>query len=179
MASGLLSRIFVTTMAILLTGSLLGCTISTPEPSPTPEPTPIPATLTPEPLPTATTAACEPSPIQNSDIGFPEIQATLNSANSAGEVWALLFFNQAIAEQELKIVWKVAGAEGDLTVEARGEDGTVLSPIWGPEMHEGSNWDRPGAEWGTGFNFPSPGCWTLTATRGAVAGAMGLEVLPP
>jgi hypothetical protein len=97
---------------------------------------------------------------------------------SEGEVWALLFFDKAQAEQELKIVWKITGTDGELTVQARGEDGTVLSPVWGPEAHEGSNWNRPGDEWGTGFNFPEPGCWTLTATRGDITGEISLEVPP-
>jgi hypothetical protein len=127
-------------------------------------------------LPTATAAVCQPSEIQSSEIGFPEIQATLSSE---GEVWALLFFDKAQAEQELKIVWKITGEGGNVTVEARHEDGTVVSPVWGPEQHEGSNWNRPGNEWGTGFNFPKPGCWILAATRGTITGTIGLEVLSP
>lgn len=176
MASKLLYKFLKTLIAILLMGFLLGCTALAPAPSPTPEPSPIPATSTPDPLPSAMAAVCVPSHIQNSDIGFSEIQGTMSPD---GEVWALLFFGKAQTEQELKIVWKVTGEGGKVTVEARHADGTVVSPIWGPEIHEGSNWNRPGNEWGTGFNFPKPGCWTLTATRGTITGEIRLEVLSP
>lgn len=39
-----------------------------------------------------------------------------------------------------------------------------LEPVWGPEEHMGSNWNRAGSEWGTGFRFPSPGCWQVVVT---------------
>ncbi len=94
-----------------------------------------------------------------------------------GELWALLFFGRAYIEEELKIVWRMTGADEQFIVEGRHEDGTAVAPIWGPEQHGGSNWERPGDEWGTGFNFPKPGCWTLTATSGATAGEIYLDVL--
>lgn len=99
--------------------------------------------------------------------------------HSDGTVWALLFFGAAHAEEELKIVWRVTGTDEELVVEARHEDGTLVSPIWGPEAHESSSWNRPGGEWGTGFNFPKPGCWTLTATRGTTIGEIRLDILAP
>jgi hypothetical protein len=176
MASKLLYNFFKTLTVILIAGSLISCTAlaPTPEPIATPSPAPEPSP-TPAPSVTPTLAACEPSEIQASEIGFSEIQGTMRSD---GEVWALLFFDKARTDQELKIVWKITATDEEFTVQARHEDGTVISPVWGPEAHEGSNWNRPGDEWGTGFNFPEPGCWTLTATRGDITGEISLEVSP-
>jgi hypothetical protein len=144
---------------ILMMGGLAGCTALT-RPS--------------EPLPTATVAACQPSPIQTSPTGFSEIQGTMHSD---GELWALVFFGKAHAQEEVKIVWRITGT-GTFTAQARHEDGTLISPVWGPEAHGDSNWERPGLEWGTGFNFPKPGCWTLTVALGATKGDIWLEVFP-
>jgi hypothetical protein len=97
---------------------------------------------------------------------------------SAGELWALLFFDKAQANKEQKIVWRITGTGTQFEVIARHEDGTIIHPIWGPALHGSSTWERPGDEWGTGFNFPKPGCWTLTATLGATTGEIRLEVAP-
>jgi hypothetical protein len=97
---------------------------------------------------------------------------------SDGELWALLFFEKAQTTAEVKIVWRMTGTDELFTVQGRHDDGTVILPSWGPEYHEGSNWDRPGDEWGTGFQFPKSGCWTLTATRGTASGEIRLNVLP-
>ncbi len=126
--------------------------------------------------PIATRPACQPSLAQPSKNGFPEIQATMKSA---GEIWALLFFDKAQAKKDEKIVWRITGKGKQFDIKAQHEDGTIIHPIWGPEYHGSSNWERPGDEWGTGFNFPKPGCWTLTATLGATTGEIRLEVLAP
>ena len=133
------------------------------------------AACAPSPAPTATESACQPSVIQTSTDRPPEIQATIQST---GEVWALLFFDQAQVGQDEKIVWRITGAGQPFKIEARHTDGTVIQPIWGPEYHTSSSWERPGMEWGTGFNFPKPGCWTLTATLGATVGEIRLQVAP-
>ena len=139
-------------------------------------PTPERRTVTPAPLtPTATQPACQPSVAQPSKNGFPEIQGTMKSA---GELWALLFFDKAQANQEEKIVWRITGTGKQFDIFAQHEDGTIIHPTWGPDYHGGSNWERPGDEWGTGFNFPKPGCWTLTVTLGATTGEIRLDVAP-
>jgi hypothetical protein len=97
---------------------------------------------------------------------------------SAGELWALLFFDKAQVNQEEKIVWRITGTGKQFDIYAQHTDGTIIHPIW-TTYHGGSNWDRPGDEWGTGFNFPEPGCWTLTVTRGATTGDIRLAVLAP
>jgi hypothetical protein len=136
-------------------------------------PTPDRRAVTPaQPTPLATPPACQPSLAQPSKTGFPEIQGTMKSA---GELWALLFFDKARANKEAKIVWRITGT-GQFDIFAQHEDGTIIHPIWGPEFHGSSNWERPGDEWGTGFNFPKPGCWTLTVTLGETTGEIRLDV---
>jgi hypothetical protein len=122
-----------------------------------------------------TSEPCRPSGIQETTFGFPEIRGDMHSD---GELWALLFFGKAFAGQELKIVWRIRGGEGTPTVRAALDDGTTSGPIWGPEFHDSSTWERPGDEWGTGFNLPRPGCWTFTAALGDTTGEIRLEVLP-
>jgi hypothetical protein len=118
---------------------------------------------------------CQVSPIQPSKNAFPEARGLMKTG---GEMWALMFFDQAHVKREEKIVWRITGTGTQFSVQAKHEDGTVILPTWGPDYHgRGSNWDRPGEEWGTGFNFPKPGCWTLTVTRGATIGEIRLEVL--
>jgi hypothetical protein len=98
---------------------------------------------------------------------------------SDGEMWALLFFDEAHAKEDEKIVWRITGAGEDFTARAQNEHGTIISPIWGPDYHESSTWERPDEEWGTGFNFPEPGCWRLIVTHGTTTGEIRLDVLAP
>jgi len=129
----------------------------------------------PASTPIGTTPACHESQVQPSKVDFPEAKGTMKSG---GEMWALFFFDHAKANQEEKIVWRITGIGTQFSVQAKHENGTIILPIWGPDYHgRGSNWDRPGEEWGTGFNFPEPGCWTLTVTRGSTIGEIHLEVL--
>jgi hypothetical protein len=134
------------------------------------------ANTSPEATPTSTQPACQPSKIQTSKNKFPEIQGTMKSD---GEMWALLFFDIAHANEDKKIVWRITGAGEEFHVQAQNEDGMIILPIWGPEYHGGSSWHRPGDEWGTGFNFPEAGCWALTVTRGVTKGEITLNVLAP
>jgi hypothetical protein len=124
-------------------------------------------------LGTETPAVCQPSKIQVSENEFHEIQADMKSD---GEIWALLFFETARANEDAKIVWRITGEVDTFEAQAQSEDGLVLTPIW-KEYHGGSNWQRPGQEWGTGFNFPAPGCWTITVRRGETTGTISLDVL--
>jgi hypothetical protein len=123
-----------------------------------------------------TSPACQPSKIHRYPNAFPEIQGKMDSD---GELWALLFFDKAQAGKDLKIVWRMTGSGEQFSIQAKHEDGTTVSPIWGPEYHGGSSWHRPGEEWGTGFNFPKAGCWTLTVTRGSTIGHIFLDVATP
>lgn len=122
-----------------------------------------------------TQTTCQPSPILKSKNDFLEIQGSMKSD---GEMWALLFFETARTNEDQKIVWRITGECDQFHAQAQSEDGILLTPIWA-EYHGGSNWQRPGQEWGTGFNFPEPGCWKITVTRGETTGEIALEVLGP
>lgn len=101
-----------------------------------------------------------------------EVRAVAKGA----EVWALLFAMVPFEHgRDVKIVWRMTGT-GPLTVTAELPDGTRAKRTFGPEEHGGSTWQRPGDEWGTGFNFPKPGCWRLTATRTVGSGYIDLPV---
>jgi hypothetical protein len=125
---------------------------------------------------TETQTACQPSKSKKSKNEFLEIRGNMKSE---GEMWALLFFDTAHANEDEKIVWRITGTGAEFHVQAQSEDDTIIPPIWGPEYHGGSNWERPGAEWGTGFNFPKPGCWKITVTRGETTGEIVPDVLMP
>jgi hypothetical protein len=161
MTSKLLSKFLIMLIAIIIIGIMSGCT-ALKSPS--------------ESLTTATPAVCNSSLMQPSKNDFPEIQGTMSTE---GEMWALLLFDKGHAKEELKIVWRITGSGKDFTVQAKNEDGIVAGPIWGPIDHGGSSWDRPGYEWGTGFNLPEPGCWTFTVTRGTTVGEIRLNILAP
>lgn len=96
-------------------------------------------------------------------------------AGDGATLWALFFQGVVTAGQEIKVVWRMTGS-GDFSVSATGPDGTVVRPVWGPEAHTGSNWARPGDEWGTGWVFPTAGCWTVNARRTSGSGYLVLRV---
>ena len=81
------------------------------------------------------------------------------------------------AGKDLKIVIRMTGS-GPLHIAAHGPHGQVVHTIWGPEAHGGSTWNRPGDEWGTGWQFPAPGCWRIHATRHHARSNIWLSVVP-
>ncbi|AVT38983.1 hypothetical protein [Plantactinospora sp. BB1] len=98
-------------------------------------------------------------------------------ADTGHSFWALLFPRggpSLHSGREEKIVWRMTGS-GSFSVQATGPDGVTVEPVWGPTRHDGSTWTRPGDEWGTGWNFPAAGCWTVRASRSS--GATGSLVL--
>jgi hypothetical protein len=101
--------------------------------------------------------------------------AELQGNGEGVTLWALFFGPRVIANQEMKIVWRMTGS-GALTMTAEGPGGRLVKPAWGPEEHGGSNYNRPGDEWGTGWVFPQAGCWTITATRGSDRARLALRV---
>jgi hypothetical protein len=104
---------------------------------------------------------------------MPELQGSGDGAT----LWALFFPTSPLltAGQEIKVAWRMTGS-GDLSISATGPGGRVVKPVWGPEPHGGSNWAEPGAEWGTGWVFPTAGCWTINAKRAVGAGRLVLRV---
>lgn len=114
------------------------------------------------------------------------VEAGANSA-AGHEVWAL-FFNTWLlgpgepvripVDEEVKIVWRSTG-EGVFAIEANGPGTETIDAVWGPDHHDSSNWDRPGDEWGTGWIFPTIGCWSFDVSHGDQAAQMVAEVFTP
>ncbi|MFY1673195.1 hypothetical protein ACN27G_25050 [Plantactinospora sp. WMMB334] len=129
---------------------------------------------------TATAPAADPAPTCTTPVeppeGPPEVQGVANAGNS---FWGLLFPRggpELRAGRDEKIVWRMTGS-GSFGIRATGPGGANLGPVWGPVEHGGSSWTRPGDEWGTGWNFPTAGCWTLRANRsGGATGSVVLRV---
>ncbi len=119
---------------------------------------------------------CQPAtPVANSPVG-PEAHGRATHA----QLWALIMASERIpvkveAKQGVKIVWRMTGS-GDFHIAAYSPSGGQIAPDWGPDEHGGSNWARPGDEWGVGFTFPTPGCWDIHVTRDNAAGDVWLDV---
>jgi len=75
---------------------------------------------------------------------------------------------------QIKMVWRVTG-EGGLSIHAVGPDGATITPDWGPEVHSGSNWHRPGG--GTGWTFPTRGCRRFEINRGSSIATLDVGVV--
>jgi hypothetical protein len=76
----------------------------------------------------------------------------------------------------VKIVWRITGS-GFFDIVALGPHGMKVPPSQGPTRHLGSNWNRPGDEWGTVFTFPVAGCWDLHVTRDNAFGDVWLKIV--
>jgi hypothetical protein len=115
-----------------------------------------------------------PSPI-NSRAGLPEVQGTSDGL----DMWGLLMAgdrdSRLHANEEVKIVWRITG-RGDLRLTSTAPDGRTHPLEWGPSFHSGSNYTRPGDEWGAGYRFTEPGCWTLEAMRGRASAKVWLVI---
>ncbi|HLJ67268.1 MAG TPA: hypothetical protein VKX16_07890 [Chloroflexota bacterium] len=88
--------------------------------------------------------------------------------------------SQVIATSDpTKIVFRVTG-HGPLAITAIGPGGQVRAPDW-LEAHDGSSLDGvvPGDEWGSGWTFPSNGCWDLHAVRDGIQGDIYFETAVP
>ena len=61
---------------------------------------------------------------------------------------------------------------GDFALHATDANGNVIPTLGTPQPHglNGSNWNHPGYEVGTGFNFPHSGCWNIHVARSDVEG---------
>jgi len=149
----------------MLLGS--GCTSqSSPPPPPQPPPSIAPSSDV------VANAACQRT-LKFNPGEFPEF---MGKSNSSTTLYGLLFTNYPIpAGREVKIAWRMNGS-GHVRFTATGPSGQHIAPTRGPELHMGSNWHRPGDEWGTGFRFPVGGCWTVRVTRGTTAATASLLV---
>jgi len=132
---------------------------------------------------------CEPAVFATADPN-PDARA---STSDDIDVWGLFYpptFDDIVGQpveiqlpgpdsplnNDAKVVWRATG-EGEFSITAAGPNGQVVPPVW-VDKHLGSLWDRPGEEWGTGWDFPEAGCWTFTIVRGDDEAEISIEVLP-
>lgn len=164
--------------AIMLLGS--ACTSQGSSPLPAAQPSPPASTTpaTPQPSPNTsptTTLVAEadcPRTLEPASIGLPEFKG---HSESSVTLYGLLFARYPLpAGQVSKIAWRMTGS-GNMRFAATGPRGQRIAPAWAT-LHYGSSWHRPGEEWGTGFRFPAPGCWTVRVTRGTSAATASLLV---
>jgi hypothetical protein len=125
----------------------------------------------------------------STDVGFSAPLASACAALPAqtplaevkgSRLWALVFAPLPIkARTDTKIVWRMGG-HGAFHIEAKTTDGTGAQLTFGPEAHGGSTWYVPNTdEWGTGFIFPSAGCWRVHAWRDGSTGDVFFNIVEP
>jgi hypothetical protein len=114
---------------------------------------------------------CVPSTLVESGTGLAEVRG------EGAEAWALLWQSPPwTVDQAVKVVWRMPGS-GDLNVSAVGPEGEIIKPLSGPTRHLGSNWERPGDEWGTFFALPSEGCWRMEVRRSDAISAVSVAAV--
>lgn len=112
--------------------------------------------------------------VANPAASFPELRG---ESASGLAFFALDFGSYPVhAATETKFAWHVTGA-GPLSLVAISPTGQRVDPAWGPEPHTGSNWRRPGDEWGAGFRFPAAGCWVVRAMRRSSVATVAIKVV--
>jgi hypothetical protein len=153
-------------LALAIPLALVACT---PQPGP-PTASPTPSRTYSVPSTTGPTAAACPETAS----GVPNAR---QGSGRGVEMWVLIFNTEAEihAKKELKVVVRFTGPE-DTVITAIGPSGSVVTPVWGPEYHGGSNFEHPGSEFGTGWVFPAAGCWTLHAVNSDGVGELTLRV---
>jgi len=132
------------------------------------------------------TAAPTPSS-PSSPVGFSAPLASACEALPAqtplaevkgSHLWALVFGPLPIrANAETKIVWRMSG-RGAFNIAAKTTNGTTAQLTFGPEPHVTSSWYIPNTdEWGTGFIFPTAGCWRVHAWRDDSSGDVFFHIV--
>ena len=103
----------------------------------------------------------------------PDVLVEVRGIAQQGQLWALVFDRVPLPiVRKVKIAWRMAGA-GSLRLLALGKHEQVVRP-YDLIRHGGSNWHRPGDEWGAFFVLPSAGCWDIRARRGSLTGDVWL-----
>lgn len=115
----------------------------------------------------------------------------VTTATDGSEVWAFFYMQPGVApgdpvmivvEGATKIRWRIPDDGDPLSepaepvIDAVGPGGLVIGPVDDPFFHSGSDWDRPGDEWGTGWEFPVPGCWTIRVESGGATAEISIDV---
>jgi hypothetical protein len=130
---------------------------------------------------------CAPSSPRNTDTTTPFARSELFGTAVGAQLWVLagsagtslsdasLAVLQGVIGKEEKIIFRMTSGVPK-TFFAVAPNGSRVPPIWGPDPHLGSNWNRPGAEWGAGFVFTQPGCWQIHAASPPAVGDVWLSV---
>lgn len=108
----------------------------------------------------------ESSAISSNDNQRPKANV-LSTSSSNGWAAGLLFLKREPpirSGDEVKIVWHITG-EGPLSLQYFDPNGAERALTFGPTEHLGSSFDRPGDEWGAGFQFDRKGCWHIRLSR--------------
>jgi hypothetical protein len=120
---------------------------------------------------------CRPASPVSRTPGFPEVEGTSERVQMWGLIMAAGPDNPLRVNEQVKIVWRMTGS-GPLHLVSIGPDGRTHPLQWGPDPHLSSTYKRPGDEWGAGYLFTQPGCWTLRATRGTATASVWLNIGP-
>jgi hypothetical protein len=111
--------------------------------------------------------------------GGTEYQAQVTPATE--QVWlyseGLTAIGAPPVQRQYKLLWRATGS-GDLLIYADGPSGRQIQPSQGPISHfrGTAQWGRPGSEWGSGWDFPVPGCWWFHIYRKSVAARLPITV---
>ena len=148
------TRASIVAVAVLSAAPMASCTADA-------DPAPSPSVTEADLGPLGAADCTPPSP----SLG-PEVQGT----GSAGVTAYGLTFGpdpDAITGDgsTVKMAVRMTGS-GELVVHLIAPDGAERPLDWGPEVHGGSNFRRPGDEWGIGFSADAPGCWQIAFERG-------------
>ena len=161
--------------SLVVAVAVAGCeTASAPAPSSAPEVGAKSESATGTVVAAGVPSRCSASPTIPWEEGS-ELTEVRGSAQGA-ELWALIFGRVPLrAEEEAKISFRMTGSD-PLKLVALGPDGEPVFPRQGPRKHLGSDWERPGEEWGSTFVLPKSGCWRIMVSRGAESGYVSLMV---
>ena len=122
----------------------------------------------------ASPGSCPASPIVMTAAG-PEV----HGAGHGASLFGLIMVTRPLpirAGEDVKIVWRMTG-QGSLRLGVVSPGGATARPTWGPELHSGSSYERPGEEWGAGYRFAQPGCWRLETARSRGSAQVWLRVV--
>jgi hypothetical protein len=100
--------------------------------------------------------------VVNTKADGPEVTGTGHGATLFGLLMATT--PPPVRVGTVKIVWRMTGS-GPLRLSVTDPRGRPARLIFGPQLHSGSSYARPGQEWGAGYLFTVAGCWHLHAQR--------------
>ena len=103
------------------------------------------------------------------DLGL-EVRA----ASDGDEIWALFEAPEVRSGAPLTVWWRIPGtATLDLVLVGTSDREVTVD---GERPDPTLDWARAGDQWVSVLTFPQPGCWRISATRGAVHGDVWIDV---